>query len=381
MNQFSFVGEIRPIKDSANFKGYEETSFNSGWQIKKLRFNMVCGDNRHLVEVSAGGWKDANKNVIYTFSAGKDGEKGEKMQVKWADRQNPDVIDKVANFRKYVVDLNTPGALKAAQEAGDEAAIEAAKKRRKEFISEVDMVDYLNKLVNSDKIKGIKFRVVGNIEYSYSVNKNQFYRSFAIQKVYRAADDAESASLGTIDTYFGKDCIDDAAFDDTKKYYVSAHTQFFENNNFKKNIFAPIQLVIDANGDDKAAKIAEGLKKKFDKIEGDEVRKICVAVKFLDGAQRRDISYDDLTDDQKESIDFGLVTLQDIAREMSDGVYGDHITATQIIGLARGYSGGSVDTVYTVDDLALPTLNVEEDKSTATTDDLDDEFDIFGEDF
>lgn len=379
MNQFSFIGEIRPIKDTDKFKGYEETGFNSGWQIKKLRFNMICGDNRHLVEMTAGGWKDASRNVIYTFSAGEGDKKGEKMQVKWEDRQNPDIIAKVANFRKYVVDLNLPGALKAAQEAGDEAAIDAAKKRRKEFISEVDMVEYLHKLVNSDKLKGIKFRVIGNIEYSYSANKNQFYRSFAIQKVYRAADDAEPASLGTIDTYFGKDCIDDADFNDAKKYYVNAHTQFFENNNFKANIFAPIQLVIDANGDDKAAKMAEGLKKKFDKIDGDEVRKICVAVKFLDGAQRRDISYDDLTDDQKESIDFGLVTLEDIAKELSGGVYGDPVTATQIIGLARGYSGGSVDTVYTVDDLALPTINadVEDDKDDV---DIDDDFDIFGDD-
>lgn len=377
MNQFSFVGEIRPIKDSANFKGYETADFQSGWQIKKLRFNMICGDNRHLVEMSAGGWKDTSRNVIYTFSAGENGNKGEKMQVKWADRQNPDIIAKVANFRKYVVDLNLPGALKAAQEAGDEEAIEAAKKRRKEFISEVDMVEYLYKLVSSDKLKGIKFRVIGNIEYTYSANKNQFYRSFTIQKVYRAADDAEPASIGTIDTYFSKGCIDDSAFDENKKYYVSAYTQFYENNNFKANIFAPIQLVIDANGDDKAAKMAEGLKKKFEKADSDEVRKICVAVKFLDGAQRRDISYDDLTDDQKESIEWGLTTLEDIKKELNNGVYGDHITATQVIGLARGYSGGSVDTAYTVDDLALPTIDAEEDKSV----DIDDDFDIFGDDF
>lgn len=375
-NQFSFIGEIKPIKSTDKFQAYEERTFGSGWLIKRLRFNMICGDNRHLLEISAGGWKDTSKNIIYTFSAGTNGAKGDKLQVKWADRNNPDIVAKVANFRKFVVDLNLPGAAKAAEESGDEAAIEMAKKRRREFISEIDFVDYLNKLVNSDKIANMKFRVIGNVEYTYSASKNTFYRSFVIQKVYRAADDAEPTSIGTLDVFFGEGCIDDSAFEDKKKYYVSGHTMFYENNTFKKDIFAPIQLVIDANSDEKASKIAEGLKRKFDRAEGDEIRKICVGVAFLDGAQRRKIEYSDLTDEQKENIDFGLTDLETIARELGGNVMGERVTETRICGLARGYSGGSIDTVYTVDDLALPAIETVEE----AIDDDNDEFDIFDDD-
>ena len=68
MNTFSFIGKIVTVKDKENFKGYEEKVFDSGWMNQKLRFNLVAGDNRHLIEINAGRWQDDKKNsVIYTM--------------------------------------------------------------------------------------------------------------------------------------------------------------------------------------------------------------------------------------------------------------------------------------------------------------------------
>lgn len=376
MNKFEFVGEIRPLKDSANFKALDIKDFPSGWQNKRLRFNMICGCNRHTLETAAGGWKDESKNVIYTFSAGSNGQRGQSMKVQWAERNDPEIIAQVANFRKFVVDLNMPGALKAAQDAGDDAAVELAKKRRKEFIAEADFVDYMAKLVNSDKIKGLKFKVVGAVEFQYNAVKGQFYRTFKVQKVYRAADDAQPSSDGTMDIFFTADCVSDMDFAAKKQYYVSGYTDFYDNI-FKKTLFAPIQLVIDGNGDEKATKLAEGLRLKFAKAEEGKVRKIAVNILHLNGAQTRTITYDDLSEDEKESVDFGLVSLEELIRQYNREIIGERVVETRVIGLAKGYAAGSIEAPWEVSDLAEPVMETEDVVEDIFSDDGgDDIFDI-----
>jgi hypothetical protein len=57
-SNFNFVGKLVPVKDKENFKGYTETVFDSKWVGQKLMFNVVAGDNSHLVEINAGYWQD-----------------------------------------------------------------------------------------------------------------------------------------------------------------------------------------------------------------------------------------------------------------------------------------------------------------------------------
>ena len=37
-----------------------------GWIMQKLRFNVVAGPNRHLVEINAGRWKKDTKSANLT---------------------------------------------------------------------------------------------------------------------------------------------------------------------------------------------------------------------------------------------------------------------------------------------------------------------------
>ena len=55
---FEFVGTLKAIKDSDKFKGYEDKSYDSGWISRKLRFNMICGTNRHMLSVDGGKFAD-----------------------------------------------------------------------------------------------------------------------------------------------------------------------------------------------------------------------------------------------------------------------------------------------------------------------------------
>lgn len=132
-------------------------------------------------------------------------------------------------------------------------------------------------------------------------------------------------------------------------------------------------FTIDGNGDDKANKKALGFKKKFtfpDECSCD-YREIGIVCDILDGAQKVELTEDMLTDEQKENLEYGLCTMEDIVKELGKDVYGDKITDIVINSLSRGYSGGSKDTVYTDKDFCKP--HIETVNNTDTDEDIFDE--------
>ena len=82
-----------------------------------------------------------------------------------------------------------------------------------------------------------------------------------------------------------------------------------------------------------------------------------------------------LSDDQREDIEAGLVSFDEIKREMGGYAYGDRITETRIVGLQRGFSGGAKDTVYSDSDFEEPKHDAKEDTEYIFADE-DDDLDI-----
>lgn len=393
VNTFEFVGKLIPCKETDKFKPYETTWFkDSTWGNKSIKFNVACGNNRHLVELTALVNKDEKSMNIYSFTKKTKDEsdneiKGEKIIVPFADRFKPDIVASIADFKKYVVDTEVYGRRSKLEKAVDkfkdgsiddeqmeslgahnieecETALAKSKEKRHEFISAYDMIDYLNKLVNSDKIKNMIFKVIGNFEFTYSAKKDIYYRHFTIQKIYRAEDDAEQLSSATVYMTYGREAVDTNDYEEKKKYNVNGYlSQYFSD--IKGDGFVPITFIIDGNGDEKAAKRAEGFKKKFifpNDYEGD-YRHIGLIVRIFDGAQTVELTEDMLTDEQKENLEFGLITMDDIKKELGKPVYGDKVTDIVIDSLARGYSKGSTETVYTDKDFKKPIKSVAEDEA------------------
>ena len=130
MNNISFVGKIRKIKD-----GYSEQEFAGGFLKRRLRFQAVCGNSVQWLEVTALVWKDANKNKVYTLKS-VEGAKDEKQVVAWADRLNLDVIESVPGYKRVVVDTDTFAHRKELEDQGLDEELEKSKRKRKEFIHE-----------------------------------------------------------------------------------------------------------------------------------------------------------------------------------------------------------------------------------------------------
>lgn len=366
MATFNFVGMLRPIKDKDNFKGFTTTNYESGWMTEKLRFNIIAGDNRHLVEINAGRWSDENKNIIYTSEKVAGNNKGKPIQVFWNERKDPEIIDKIVGWRIFTVDTDTYNHRQELEASGDVAALEVSKNKRRHFLAGTDFCEYANKLINSEKAKDWKFRVTGNINYTYSAKNDTYYATYEVTKIYRVDDDKEPSSEVTMDFYFTEGAMDSSDFNEVGKVPVIGYTTFYDNTT-KKNWFCPVNLIVRENVD--------GWNDIFNEFEDKEVRKIGLVCQKIDGAQKVNIKLENLSDRVRRNIERGLITEADAIREAGGQMYGDNVRELRIVGFGKGYSEGSVTTIYTVENLMARPI-----EKTLAKPKMEDEENIFDED-
>lgn len=376
MNTFSFVGYLKPSKNSEDRKSFEVKPYDSGWMSERLRFMVVADNNTHFVEINAGKWKDDSKNVIYGYTKGGVNKNGEAVQIPWSQRNSESVIDNMAGWKVFTVDLDTYQHRKEVEDSGDAEAIAKSHSKRKHFLAGTEFCEYVNKVVNNEKVKDVKFRVNGNVTYTYSEKNDRYYSTFEVNKIYRVDDSVESSSEVNIDFYFTEHAVDSDDYDETGKAIVNGWTPFYDSFT-KKNWYCPITLAMRLGTDDKGKKQLKGWKKIFEKFEDDEIRRILLSCEQINGAQKVDITYDDLDEDTKDNIDFGIISLEDVIKDLGDQMYGDKIQEIRINKLGRGFTKGSETTMYTVDDMNKKPIR--EIAAKVKTDD-DDDVDLFSSD-
>ena len=330
---FEMTGKLSISKESDKFKPYEEKTYPSGWKRKTLLFNATCGDNRHMLSVQAGAFSDGHGD-IYSFTKSTVDEngnrvKGQSIQIPFKDR------------------LTSPKI-------------------------EWDFVDFIKKVIESDKYKDSLFCIKGNGEYSYSDKNQRFYESYVPTRIYLAAPNAEQSSTATLNIIFNHESLDDMSADEKHKYYVNGYMMQYDNNR-KENLPVPVTIAIPIGDDEKSQKWAERVKHKFMFEDDDEsFKEYGVIVNMLNGAQRVEITEDMLTDEQKEDIEFGLITLDDIRKDLGGGAYGDRIREYQFVKPARGFMKGREDTVYKEEDMIVKPL-VSDDEEAEDVDLFDEE--------
>lgn len=239
---FEMTGKLSIGKDSDKFHPYTEKTYPSGWVRKQLLFNVTCGDNRHMLSVTAGAFADGHGD-IYSFTKGSVDEngnrvKGESIQIPFKDRLTSPKIAEIAEFKKFIFDLEKPGRryklqnmadkLHEGNEVTDEelkevglgskdevaTALDKSNKKRHEFISEWDYIDFIKKVISSEKYKDSFFFIRGNGEYQYSDTQQKVYESYIPNRIYLAADDAEPSSTATINIIFNRDSFDDMSVEE-----------------------------------------------------------------------------------------------------------------------------------------------------------------------
>lgn len=352
-NSINFVGKIRKLKDG----GYEEREFNGGLVKKTLKFLVVAGDTAQRLEVSALVWKDEKKNKIYTLKYNENG-KDEKLEVKWTDRFNQEIVDSVSGYKKFVVDTDTKEHRDELTKSGNEEELEVSKKKRKEFLHAADFIDYLKRVLDNEKSRDMVFSISGTLDFNYSETNDKHYRTFTPQKVTRVVDDAEQMCRGSINVYFCENAVNDSAVEETGDITFNTYAQYYDAN-VRANAFAPFSFVINKDNT-----LAKGFKTLFSKASGEDVKELGIVVDFINGAQRQQITFEMLTPDQQELIELNMATLEEIAKELEDSAYGkEKKVETRLVNFMKGYKAKSVqDTAYTIYDCMKKPVKVQEEE-------------------
>ena len=121
----------------------------------------------------------------------------------------------------------------------------------------------------------------------------------------------------------------------------------------KKNGFTPITFVVR---DEKKLKV---MKKKL-VADDDEIKNIGLVGEVIQGASMSAITYEDLSDEDKENVDCGLVTVEELASAMGGQKVGERISEIRFKGL-NARKKNVEDTSYTTDDMHPARADVNED--------------------
>lgn len=364
-NQFVFFGKIVSARETEKFKPIDRKKFQSGWTNTTCKFNVISGTNRIMCMAQGGKWIDDSKNVIKTTGQKPEGGgKRDTVIIPWDKRFDQEQIDQVAGFRHYVVDLedrevrkNLRNLVKAFEEETvtdemigeygyntvDEAkeALEKSNKRRHVFLSAWDFAEYMTKVVASEKIKDKIFKISGNQEIQYSNGK--FYSNYMINRVELATGEEPNTNM-IIDFYFAEDCIGE----NDGVGYLNGWSTYYDSG-LKKNGFYPISVAIRNEKDLKLAK------KKFSVGES-EIANVGLSVSVIDGADRMDITMEDLDEETREEIEAGWVTFEEVVRAMGGNKLGERVTELRFAGL-NPRKNKVEDTTYSAEDM-IPAMNV-----------------------
>ena len=387
MDVFEFYGEIKPIKETDKFKPISKVEYKSGWCNVTTNFNVVSGFNRVMCQAKGGMWTDQKKNSVRTFSKSTTDEngkvtKGEQITIAWDKRNDPSEVERVAGFRRYIVDLGNKKmryALQHIVESGTiteeqqvetgcntlEAAKEALEKsnsKRKVFIAESDFAEYCAKLVQSDKISGKVFRITGDYEVQYSPDKQKFYANYHVRRIELMGADVEQKLLLKTEFYFGADAWDDSSYAENEKVLVNGFVKYYDSS-VKDYGFKPMTIVVTGT-----EKKVNALKKKFTCDDG-TIKCINLDLSVVDGAERKEIRLEDLDPEVQEDIEMGILDFETVKREMGGGIAGPRVSELRFASL--GSTKGAQETAYTTDDMYPATAKVVEEVDEEDSTDVD----------
>ena len=344
-SRFSFVGEIDANSLESKVPYYREIKSD---KANGLGLNLVvvaATNNRAFVEMA--GFKN---DVIKTYDSD-----NKELNIDWDDRNDDNVKDKVANYRKYVVTLN-----------GD----------RHEFITEYDFIKFV--IAHIDEIKGKRFTATGQVKKN--IYKGKITDRFTLQNLFEVKEDDEKKNQLRVvsEFFFNAEGVDTADWKKEKKLYINGYTSEYIDKP-TGNKYVARQIVFDCGKVDfenemhiKRVKFKLA-QLKLDYEDGKIVSKLkkgkyysmAVVLAFHQGAQEIEFDESQLTENQRLAIELKLKTIDDF--KPKSNIYGERVVEYKLIdyNLTGDYADGCV----ALDDSAS---DFEDEIYVVTTESVDD---------
>lgn len=358
--RFSFIGSV--------FTGREPLTTSamgtSAW--KKTRLGIGIKNDQNLQYLTM---EDFFTDSVKTCKL--KGLDGKFFEVNRADTSKPEMIDKVSNYSKIIVDLETDFEKKkeytklifkkknheykkAEDKTEDDiekikeydAQIKEMATNRIEFVTMKDVIPFINSSL--PLLEGKKVRVNGEIKSNFYNGKNvlQYIPDF----IEIVSDDTENQLKAYIDFFYDKDGIDDDK--SLKKLIANGYIGGWNKHAGTDKLY-PITVVADYTKidetDDLHKALLDMMKGNFAITDKKQVHKIGLELNVINGSPTVEFDESCLTDKQKTAIAVGLNKLEDF--KPKGNVYGDKITELRVVrGDLKEYPNGSIE-VFSVRDL------------------------------
>lgn len=326
-SRFSFCGTPVIPKQKADTKRpfcKEISKKDEKTKETKKMLSMTFGIKETDMNMAFVEAFDSKQKVIKTMDVD-----NEKMDVDWDDRFDEDIIEKVANYRKYIVDL------------GDEHG------GRQEFITAYDMIEHLREhLPNYDG----RVVVTGQFTRDWYAKKKTYFSKFRIQNVFAAPEERKNRLLLTMDLFYNKSSLDDSDFDENKKMTLDCYIEQYINKDEGRK-YVPIQVVFSGAKYDleneKHKKLFD-YKMKYIKVKNKNMVHIPWEIVLLRGAEEAEFDESMLTDSQREQVELGIKSVDDFRPK--GNIYGDRIDEFRLF--EPKLEGDYADGVLECDDTA-----------------------------
>lgn len=326
-SRFSFCGTPVIPKQKADTKRpfcKEISKKDEKTKETKKMLSMTFGIKETDMNMAFVEAFDSQQKVIKTMDVD-----NEKMDVDWDDRFDEDIIEKVANYRKYIVDL------------GDEHG------GRQEFITAYDMIEHLREhLPNYDG----RVVVTGQFTRDWYAKKKTYFSKFRIQNVFAASEERKNRLLLTMDLFYNKNSLDDSDFDENKKMTLDCYIEQYINKDEGRK-YVPIQVVFSGAKYDleneKHKKLFD-YKMKYIKVKNKNMVHIPWEIVLLRGAEEAEFDESMLTDSQREQVELGIKSVDDFRPK--GNIYGDRIDEFRLF--EPKLEGDYADGVLECDDTA-----------------------------
>lgn len=335
---FKFIGD--PVFGRDNVVTTAKLSPKSDWSRTRLNFGIKKANDTQFLQTEYIHSDKFSKTKLFD-------KDGNGFDVAWSDTNKPSTLDRVADYTKITVNLETDQEvkkeyyslifkirnheMKEEQTQDDLDKIKEYSEQLKEFSGNVhkfahmkDVIKFIND--NQDKIKGHKIRVTGDAKSNYYKEKNNL--QYIPSNIELVSNDVESELTVNLDIFFSKDeIIDD---DQEKKMYINGYV----GEKIKKaERLIPTQLIFDYSKADldneTQLQLVKFVKKFFEVEKESSLYKLPVVCSVVNGAEIVEFDENALTEDQKMAIMLGMNKLDDFKPKGS--VFGNRVSFIKVV--------------------------------------------------
>jgi len=355
---FKFVGKVELNSLDSKIPPYREGTTSN--KDPYASFNMsVVPEKSNRAYVEAFGVKRKEINTM-DFD-------GNKITINWDDREDPEVVKKVAYYKRYIIAMNG---------------------ERHEFISDYDYVQFL--IANMETIKGKTFIVKGGVQPNVYNGKVSLRYNFS--SMIETADVAPGMTVNYT-FFYGAEDIDTADWASKKTINVNAYTsQYFNKDTGNKYVATPFVIdcsKADLDNPEIVKKLAFRLKQLGLELENGAINvrikkktivSLPVECTYINGNEEIPFDESQLTENQKMAIELGISTIDEF--KPKGNIYGTRVTLLKYRSndMRSPYENGCKTEDITVDDFQdliykeAQTETVKDLEKKAESEEIDDAF-------